>query len=341
MGRRITLDVLKGVAIALVVFNHALLWPMRAGDRPSAFAYGVAFGTVAAFAAVAGYVQGFHPPREERTIVRKRAGQLLVPWAIWAPVYALAPLVWRWLGGGELPIGTDPGPWAREVLLGGGPLWFLPVLFAATAICAFLDQRTTSWWPAFVALGMYAALAGLAFASNTSPLDLGNGTFWAVAPLYVAAFWFGLRVSRDGLPAIPRGILVALIVVSMLAGGALTLARADSPDLRWLMWMPYAIGVLGGCAALLLAAGLDEPSAESSGLVASRRPNSLLVRLARAGRASLGLYILHPVMVAPVALVARGRGGVWLAALVALGVVALGAPVVEWLRGVPGLRRAV
>ena len=95
MERRLGLDVLKGASIVFVVFNHALLWPMRAGDLPSAFLYGTAFGTVAAFSAVAGYVQGLHPPREEWAILRKRAGQLLVPWALWAPVYAVAPLVWQ------------------------------------------------------------------------------------------------------------------------------------------------------------------------------------------------------------------------------------------------------
>lgn len=155
MARRLGLDVLKGAAIILVVFNHTLLWPMRSGDLVSAFLYGTAFGTVAAFSAAAGYVQGLHPPREERAVVRKRAGQLLVPWLIWAPLYALAPLVWEAVGGGALPMEFDPGPWAREILLGGGPLWFLPVLFAVTAVCALFDTRTRSWTPAWASLGLY------------------------------------------------------------------------------------------------------------------------------------------------------------------------------------------
>lgn len=333
MERRLGLDVLKGVSIVFVVFNHALLWPMRAGDLPSAFLYGTAFGTVAAFSAVAGYVQGLHPPREEWTVLRKRAGQLLVPWALWAPVYAVAPLVWQWIGGGTLPMEFRPGPWAREILLGGGPLWFLPVLFAATAICAFLDTRTESWTPAWVALGLYGAMAVVFSIRNTSPLDLGNGTFWAVAPLYVASYWFGLRISRGGPPGVSHGVLAGVIGSSMFASGLVTLYRAIHTSERWLMWLPYAIGVVGGVAALVIAAGTKH------------QPKGFALRLgqelARIGRASLGLYILHPVMVAPIALYFHGRGGAWVAAAATAAVFAAGTPVVEWARQVPVLRRLV
>jgi fucose 4-O-acetylase-like acetyltransferase len=331
--RRLGLDVLKGISILLVVFNHALLWPMRSGDLPSAFLYGTAFGTVAAFSAVAGYVQGLHPPREEWAVLRKRAGQLLVPWALWAPLYAAAPLAWRAVGGGALPMEFDPGPWAREILLGGGPLWFLPVLFVSTAICAFLDTRTDSWTPAWVALGVYAVLAASFSIGNTSPLDLGNGTFWMVAPLYVASYWFGLRISRDGPPGISHGVLATVAAASMIASGVVTLYRATHPSERWLMWLPYAIGVLGGLAALVIAAGTRH------------RPRGLVLWLgtefARIGRASLGLYILHPVMVAPIALYAHGRGGVWVAALTTGVVFLAGTPMVERARKVPVLRRFV
>lgn len=333
MERRLGLDVLKGVSIVLVVFNHALLWPMRAGDLPSAFFYGTAFGTVAAFSAVAGYVQGLHPPREEWAVLRKRAGQLLVPWALWAPVYAVAPLVWGLVGGGTLPMEFRPGPWAREVLLGGGPLWFLPVLFAATAICAFLDTRTESWAPAWVALGLYGALAVAFSTRNISPLDLGNGTFWPVAPLYVASYWSGLRISRGGPPRIGHRVLAAVIAASMAAGGLVTLYRAVHTSERWIMWLPYAIGVIGGVAALVIAAGT------------AHQPNGLVLRLggelARVGRASLGLYILHPVLVAPLALYARGSGGAWVALVATAAVFVVGTPVVEWARKVPVLRRFV
>jgi surface polysaccharide O-acyltransferase-like enzyme len=63
--------------------------------------------------------------------------------------------------------------------------------------------------------------------------------------------------------------------------------------------------------------------------------------LERLGQASLGVYVLHPVLVAPVEILARGRGGVWLAVAVALGTVAVGTLVVERLRQIPYVRRAV
>lgn len=334
MARRLGLDVLKGVSILLVIFNHALVWPMRTGDRPSAFAYGIAFGTVAAFAAVAGYIRGLRPPASERALLARRARQLLLPWALWAPVYAAAPFVWRLIGGGDLPMEFHPGPWVREIVLGGGPLWFLPVLFFSYAVCAPLIRRTRSWWPAGLALGLYVVTAVVASAQNISPLELGRGTFWAVAPLYVAAFWFGLRIAQDGLPVWPRGAEVALIAGTMVLGGAITLIRATVPDLRWLMWLPYAIGLLGGCAALVYAVAPARAHATSP--TAARLAHAL----ARAGTTSLGLYVIHPVLVGPVAVVLAGRGGVPAAALTAIGVVALGTLVVESFHRVCGRRRA-
>lgn len=333
--RRLGLDVLKGVAILLVVFNHALVWPMRAGDLPSAFAYGTAFGTVAAFAAVAGYVQGLHPPREERSVVARRAGQLLVPWLLWAPVYAAVPFAWRALGGGALPLGLEPWPWVRALLLGGGPLWFLTVLFAVTAVCAVADTRTSGWWPASAAVALYASIAVACSLRNVSPLEFGAGTFWGVAPLYVAAFWFGLRTARDVPKAPPHVLLAAVVAATLVAGGVVTLLRAEAVDARWLMWLPYAIGVVGGCAALAIAV-TPGPLTRATG--AGMRVAAVL---ARWGRASLGIYVLHPVLVAPAALLAAGRGGVWAATLIAFACVALGTRAVELLRGVPGLRRVV
>lgn len=327
--RRPALDALKGICILLVVFNHALIWPMRTGDRVSAFAYGIAFGTVAAFSAVAGYVHGMHPPRDELALLKKRTGQLLVPWLIWAPLYALAPLAWRAAGGGALPIATQPWPWARAILLGGGPLWFLPVLLATTMVCGVLDKRTSRWWPFFGALALYAAIAVPSALANISPLDVGNGTFWAVAPLYVAAFWFGLRVSRDGLPRVPSGALWAMIGVSMATAGAVTLLRASYPEAHGLMWLPYAIGMVDGCAATLLAARAP---------LAGGRAEALL---ARVGVASLGIYILHPLLAMLPIYLAGGRGGAPVAGLIALATIALGTLLVERLRVIKGVRRAL
>lgn len=297
------LDVLKGAAIVLVVFNHALLWPMREGDLPSAFLYGTAFGTVAAFAAVAGYLRGLRPPSSERMLLARRARQLLLPWAMAVPVYAAAPYVWQALGGGRLPIGFEPGPWVREIVLGGGPLWFLPVLFVSHAICSWLAHRTRSWWPAAVAVAGYAVLAVLSSVSNVSPLDLGRGTFWPVAPLYVAAFWFGIRLAEDGRPAVRVAPGIAVVVTTMLASGGVTLIRALVPEARWLMWLPYAIGLVGGCVALSSAVLWRTLTVTPVPLAAAARG------LARAGRASLVVYILHPVVVVPGALLLGGRGG--------------------------------
>lgn len=327
--RRPWLDVLKGVCIWLVVMNHAMLWPMRAGDEAAAFLYGTAFGTVAAFSAVAGFLSGLHPPGSTGALLRKRAGQLLVPWVLWAPIYAAFPLLWATFSDRTLPVAFDPGPWATSIALGGGPLWFLPVLFMATAVCAFLDERTTSWWPVAAALGLYGVVAVGASLAGTSPLALGNGTFWPVAPLYVASYWYGLRVARDGLPRLPEWVRACVVVGSMLAGGAVTLVLLRQPETRWLMWLPYAFGAFGGCTALALAAG------------ATRDPGRVSRALGRVGVVSLGAYVLHPIIVGPGMLIVPARYGVLGAVVVIAVAVPLVTTIARWAQGVRILRAFV
>ncbi len=307
--------------MALVIFNHAVLWPMRAGDRPSAFFYGIAFGTVAAFAASTGYLRGLKPPASDRAALLRRARQLLLPWAVCAPLYAAAPYVWRLVGGGSLPFGFAPVPWAREILLGGGPLWFLPVLFVSQAACTPFIRRTRSWWPAIGALTLYAVVAVAASLRNVSPLELGRGTFWAMAPLYAAAFWFGLRLAQDGRPRMSVHTATIIVVLTMIVGGGVTLTRALLPEARWLMWLPYAIGLVGGCVALV-------PAADAMTVP----PGWVMAMLSRAGKASLWLYVLHPALVGPVVIALDGRGGVAAAALTAAAATVAGTLLVEWSR---------
>lgn len=309
-SRLVWLDVLKGVAITLVVLNHALLWPMRADNHIAAFIYGIAFGTVAAFAAVSGFVQGRRPASPTRDVLPRRVAQLAWPWAIWAPIYALAPVAWKAIGGGALPIGMEPWPWARAVILGGGPLWFLPVLIVAVAISAQLDARgDTSWWPFWLPVAVYGAIMALALSRGASPMVVGAGTFWPVAPLYIASHWFGVRVGRDhALAHVPTALLWVVAIASMLAGGACTWAREAFHQVVW-TWLVYPVGAVGGLAGLLLAVRV------------SRKPGRLAVTFVRLGGASLGIYVLHPVFIAGAMLTLPSSWGIgasiaaWLVAL--------------------------
>jgi fucose 4-O-acetylase-like acetyltransferase len=281
-GRLPWLDVLKGVAIALVLFNHAVLWPTRASGGVAAFLYGMPFGTVGAFCAVAGYLAGRRPVGAPSRL-KRRALQLLVPWAVWAPVYAAGPLLWSVVGGAGLPMGFEPAPWAAAVLLGGGALWFLPVLFAVTATASALDSEGARWTPFLVSVGLYACIAVASSASGLSPLALGRGTFWPLAPIYVASFWLGLRLARDDRRRVAAPMLVLIVVLTMVGAGACTWARVHDGGVAW-SWAAYAVGAVGGWAALPLA-------------VRGTRPLGAFARLlAAAGEASLGVYVLHPAL---------------------------------------------
>ncbi len=325
LGRLLWLDLVKGTAIALVVFNHALLWPMRAGDLTAAFLYGTCYGTVAAFAAVTGYISGRKPIVDKRAFVRRRTRQLLLPWVVWAPVYALAPFVVRALGV-KLPVAAEPTAWTLAILFGGGALWFLPVLLVTTVIATWLDGRTTSWAPFYAGIGVYVAIAGIAYVMFPHPMSvlaLGRGTLWATVPLYLASYWFGLRVSREPIARRTsphrRWLWVALLVASTLAAGASTLIR-ESTGFTWLSWMTYLAGAVGGWAALVLA------------VRGGREPGGLLVRLARLGSVSLGVYVLHPLVLGPVMFLLGERATILVALAAAVLTVALTSGVVHGYR---------
>lgn len=59
------------------------------------------------------------------------------------------------------------------------------------------------------------------------------------------------------------------------------------------------------------------------------------------GQASLGVYVLHPLVMGPLALLAHGRGGVLVGVGIVVATLAIETPLVRWARGVPLLRRIV
>lgn len=349
MQRNRGLDIFKGLAMGLVVLNHAVLWPMRDGDLVSAFAYGIAFGGAGVFVAITGYLYGARgagPRSSDATAssastLKRRAPQLITPWLFWVPLYAAAPLLWRAVGGGELPIAADPLSWALTILLGGGPLWFLPVLFVATSIVVWLDRRVASWWPAIVGIAVFAALAVGAGILGESPLSLFGGTFWAVLPLFVTGLWYGMRCARAeaaGAPywaRVPGWAAATVMLASMACGGAATVMRSLHPAALWLGWVPYAMALVGGVAALPLAVRLG---ARYGG---GREPGRAAGALALVGQASLGVYVLHPLVMGPLALLAHGRGGVLVGVGIVVATLAIETPLVRWARGVRFLRRIV
>ncbi len=308
--------------MAFVVLNHAMIWPLRTGDGLTAFAYGTCYWTVAGFAAVTGYLAASKSAADPIGFLKRRGRQLLGPWAMVAPVYALAPFVLP-LVGLSFPIELDRVPWLLSILLGGGALWFLPVLYAASVIATLVAQKTTSWLPLWVSLGVYCATAALV---RESPLAFGHGTFWAVTPLYVASYWFGLKVAGGWRPRVSYAAWVLVFLASLVLPGLTSYFRTTLA-MPWLAWLTYAAGVPGGMAALMLA------------IATTSVPGRAGRAFARLGVDSLGVYVLHPLVLGPLMVVlpaARTLPGALLGGSLAISVCYATVHLYRMSRGEPG-----
>ncbi len=279
-GRLLWLDVVKGVAIALVVINHAILWPMRAGSLTAAFLYGTCYGTVAAFAAVAGYISARKVIAERREFVRRRARQLLVPGSCGLPCTLWRRLL-RTLSGRRCRLRPNAcvGPWDR-VRWRGAVVSACAVV--VTVIATELDARTESWWLFGIGIGNICGIAGFALIASgksMSPLAFGHGTLWATVPLYVACYWLesgsrrapsrgARRVRRSG-----RG-------------------RHSSSDPRWLQALPRCCARrldFPGCRGRRTSWALREGARASYWLrVSAKTPGVPCGTSRRSGRCRLG-----------------------------------------------------
>ena len=278
------LDVLKAVAIALVVFGHlirAAYGEATAAPWPLAAAFSVlSILDVPLFVFVSGYLA---PPVADARWLSRRALQLLVPYASWIAL--------RW----ALYYRTDVLGWIRNAVLWGNEtnaLWFLYALFA---VC-LLYVLTCRSRPVL----MVAAIVCIAALAAAVPL-FSLRYIAMLFPVFIVGRMVGERRFEPG----PWVLAVtSLLVVAMWSVPGANLLFS---------WPGWAGGVIAAGGPWGLALAALATVLRLALMLALAGSAMFLARRATAGAwlgaLTLGIYAAHPILVPQWA---RGGGAVGL-----------------------------
>jgi len=270
--RDLRLDVLKAIAIALVVLGHlirAAYGEATAAPWPLAAAFSVlSILDVPLFVFVSGYLA---PPVAGARWLSRRALQLLVPYASWIAL--------RWM----LYYRTDPLGWLRTTVLWGNEtnaLWFLYALFAVCLLYVALCRSR----PVF----LVAAIVCIAILAVTVPL-FSLRYIAMLFPVFIAGRMVGERRFEPGPWVL--GITALLIAAMWSVPGANLL-------FSWPGWAGGAIARGGWQGASL--AGLSTALRLALMLALAGSAMFLARRATRGawlGALTLGIYAAHPIFV--------------------------------------------
>jgi acyltransferase len=265
--RDASIDVARGIAIALVVLGHnralSMAWP--------ALVAAIFLFHVPLFFMLSGRVmRPGDPPRA----LPKLAHRLLAPFLIAALVIGAIKCVTR----DESVSGMLSGvAWATGETLPWSHLWFLPALFVAlfaTHALAFGVKNSAGWAAAAVlAVGAAAVLPMADYIGWPWSLDL--------LPLCLAFVWTGQALRTSG--AARRAVVHPATVVIAAALFALSLGTAKV-DLNLRVFEPFALALTAALAGCVLTLALSRGLCRFAALA---RP------LARVGRHTLVIFILH------------------------------------------------
>jgi len=246
-------DVARGMAMTLVVLGHNTAFSQW---QPNAVKFIFLFH-VPAFFFLSGYV--FNP--ETATLV-KLARRLLIPFAVFSILFALAKLVAR---NGDVLGAAASVIWSTGATLPTSQLWFLPTLFLALLVARIVLQ---AWGrlgsTAVVALTMFVLVSLAYFALHiwTPPFEYlrwpsGKGPIgwpWSIeiVPIALVFCLSGYLLKEAGIlhriPLWYLAVMFSVVIVAYLLG-----ARVD---LNLRLMSPYMLALmaaLGGSLAIMIA----------------------------------------------------------------------------------------
>jgi surface polysaccharide O-acyltransferase-like enzyme len=289
-------DALRALATVFVVVIHTSHWPTAAVlyndlDLLSRFA-------VPAFMLLTGVLLSYQhggEPDDTGAFVQRRFSRTLLPWLVWAPIYALT----GWLFTGDV-VPQSVGGLLTFLSYGAGHLWFL-LLIPQMYLLYLVWPHQRLWLWAIVAL---AVQTGLAFYRLYGPMPLAvesQLTLWhgfQLLPFWAGYFALGLAAGRwladSGPPKRVRASVVAVAAAATVVSGVLLIAitYGGAPHGEFQQGtggflLPQEPLLVVSVAALVLVAG--------PALV--RRFHALAVTAAVLSDNSLAIYILHPLLI--------------------------------------------
>ena len=237
--RSLLIDVVRGIAISLVVWGHTNQGIMRRGwwgasklgEHMNAAIY--AFHMPAFFFVSGTFLLAGVEKRGMRRYTVQRLRTVIYPYLLWSAIFYEGLIAFR----RYTVQGVQAVPTYLWNVVTGNVSWFLPTIFVALMLGMLLRR-----------VPMALLFAGSAVAAMTVPA-LGVGDIDRALhelPFLVAGMWVGLRFER--MERLPKG---------WSAAGAVTIAVAlwaiAAGSTRWLDWLYLPLGLLGTLLLLLVA----------------------------------------------------------------------------------------
>ena len=289
-------DALRAVAALAVICVHTTHWALQDTGADRAVWYGTTLLVrfcVPAFVLLSGLVLAYRYGAERLGggFLLRRVRRSVVPWLAWAPVFCIADLFWT----GEIK--HTAGSVADWWSLGGGHLYYLLLVPQLYLLMVMWPRRRRT--AAALAVALLAVQVGLDTFRLYAPL---GGEAWTQAvlnhgfeqfPYWIGYFAVGVAAGRflrmrRSLPAWPFAVAVPVTAFLLLwvdrAGMASPMyADGTGSFLRPLM-VPYVLAVCGAAVFGLPALLARMPRLDRATALVSRH--------------SLGIYVVHPLLLA-------------------------------------------
>jgi fucose 4-O-acetylase-like acetyltransferase len=278
--RNLSTDVLRGLAIVLVVFGHAGRGAIEsaAGRNVEVLSF-LDFALYTTHMPVFFVIAGYYMERSLRSrsgpsYLASRFWDLVYPYVLWSILYWLIHLVMGRFVHINHPLTIDD-----LAAIGWKPihvLWFLYALMAIQLIAVGLRR-----FPSLLLAGSVAALAAMTFSPYRPIAEIA-----AVIVRFCPFFAFGYWLARRGAPLIHPQLGAPLTLIALIAAFAFGC---------WQAWRLEAPGPVGLHTLPVSALGV----AVMMGLAQAIRSLGPMARhLAWIGVSSMAIYLLHVVVLA-------------------------------------------